>query len=178
MGYYSGNSGKIQFGKWDGNPDSTDFVAAPVKITSWSMNSSVALLDTTTLGDFDKNSEYGIRTHTGTLSLLYYSDGSPVVSDADNNAATFFINALTIGESNDPVFATKYKNRDQGDWQFGQTSIPVRLRLYLRQVSANERDYLDFEARLSSVSYSSTVNEIVKVEVSFEANGQIRRVNV
>lgn len=175
MGFYSGNSGSIQFGKWDGDPDAEDFRdELPIKITSWTMNSSVNLLETTTLSMWDKSSEYGIRTHTGTLSLLYYSDGDPQESTPGNNAASWLVGALTVAETNKAPMP-RYLYTDMGEWERSNSSIPVRLRLYLRRVSDQYRDFVDFNANLTSVSYASTVNEVSKVEVAFEANGQLRR---
>ena len=175
MGFYSGNSGSIQFGKWDGDADSDDFKDdVAVKITSWTFNSSANLLDTTTLSMWDKSSEYGIRTHTGTLSLLYYSEGEVQESKADNNAGSWFLGALVNSTVPKNPMSDDYYN-NVGEWELSKSSIPVRLRLYARRVNNQYRDYIDFEANLTSVSTASTVGEITKVEVSFEATGQIRR---
>ena len=175
MGFYSGNSGSIQFGKWDGSPDANDFKDVDVKITGWTFNTTVALLDTTTLSMWDKSSEYGLRTSTGTLSLLYYND-TPTAqeSNAGNNAASWFLGALCNSEiSKNPMSNDYYE--DAGEWQRSNSSIPVRLRLYARKVSDTYRDYIDFAANLTSVSTGMTVGEITKVEVAFEATGQINR---
>ena len=51
----------------------------------------------------------------------------------------------------------------------------VRLRLYMRKVTDQYRDYIDFEARPSSVNTAVTVNEITRVQVAFEASGEINR---
>ena len=175
MGFYSGNSGLIQFGKWDGNPDSNDFKDVDVKITSWTFNTSVSLLDTTTLSMWDKSSEYGLRTSTGTLTLLYYND-TPTAqeSTAANNAGSWFLGALINSDvSKDPMSSDYYA--DAGEWKRSNSSIPVRLRLYARYVTDTYRDYIDFAANLTSVSTGVTVGEITKVQVNFEATGQIRR---
>lgn len=172
MSYYSGNSGSIQFGNVDQvtGPE-TGWRDLPVKITQWTMNSSVQLLDTTTLGDWDKNSEYGIRTHTGSLKLLYYTDDMSQSSPL-NNAASWFIGALSMAQTQGGAGALG-QYPDQGDFKSSNASIDVRLRLFLRSVSSTTRDFVDFDARLTSVSYASTVNEITAVDVSFEASGQL-----
>ncbi|ADD94715.1 hypothetical protein [uncultured phage MedDCM-OCT-S09-C28] len=74
MGFYSGNSGNIQFGNAD-NVDTTvdpetGWKNTPTKITNWTLSTSAQLLDTTTLGDYDKTSVYGLRTTSGTLKLF------------------------------------------------------------------------------------------------------------
>ena len=73
MAFYSGSTGTIQFKKRS-NTDYQDNSANNLRVSQWTMNSSAQLLDVTTLGHYDKNSVYGLRTHTGTLRLLYYTD--------------------------------------------------------------------------------------------------------
>jgi len=178
MGFYSGNSGSLQFGKWDGDPSSDDYIDVDVKITSWTFNTSVNLLDTTTLSMWDKSSEYGLRTSTGTLTLLYYND-TPTAQESTpgNNAGSWFLGALCNSElQKNPM--GDYYYADQGEWKRSNSSIPVRLRLYARKVTNQYRDYIDCAANLTSVSTSVTVGEITKVEVSFEATGQVRRMGM
>ena len=59
-------------------------------------------------------------------------------------------------------------------------TIPVALRLYVKRLDRSSRpnpdgsSYIEFNANLTSVSYSSTVGELVAVEAAFEATGRIR----
>ena len=180
MSYYSGNSGLIEFGRSKGAQDSEEFKDYDfIKITQWTLNSSVNLLDTTTLSDWDKSSDYGIRTTTGTLTLLYYSDepsaGATQESTPANNAASWFFGALARGVSSKTKGINTDWYNDVGEWERSKSAIPVRLRLYLRRVSDQYRDYVDMRANLTSVSTASTVNEISKVEVAFEADGMLNR---
>ena len=173
MAFYSGNSGKIEFapspiGAGPNDPLWKD--SLPVKITQWTMSSTVQLLETTTLGDWDKTSDYGIRSHSGSLKLLYYSD--EIQSSPLNNAASWFVGALTMaatqgGRSNLGAY------EDQGDYKQGRSAVPVRLKLYLRSTSTSAQDFMTFDTRLTSVSYASSVNEVTSVDVAFEATGQI-----
>ena len=166
MGFLSGNSGSIQFGdaryvNTDVDPEA-GWQDTDTKITNWTLNTSSALLDTTTLGDYDKTSVYGIRTTSGTLKLFYYTtpgtngliQGSP-----KNNSASFFISCL------------------QREATTASGGIPVRLRLYLddqnRIGSLTIRDYVELDANLTSVSFGSNVGELVAVDVSFEAIGPV-----
>ena len=173
MGFYSGNSGKIQFAKQpSGNADPSWKDDLPVKITQWTMNTSVQLLDTTTLGDWDKTSEYGLRTHTGSLKLFYYSDENQ--SSPINSAASWFIGALTMAATQDGRGGTGLEAyTDSGDYLQSRSAIPVRLKLYLRSASSSAQDFITFDSRLTTVSYASTVNEVTAVDVQFEATGQI-----
>ena len=175
MGFYSGNSGSIQFGKWDGSPDENDFKDVDVKITAWTFNTSVNLLDTTSLSQWDKSSEYGLRTSSGTLSLLYYNDTpTDQESNAGNNAGSWFLGALCNSE----LFKSPMENdyfQDAGDWKRSNSSVPVRLRLYARKINNQYRDYIDFQANLTTVSTGVAVGDVTRVQVTFEATGQIRR---
>ena len=168
MAFYSGNSGSIQFGKADtvntGVDPETGWRTTDSKVTNWTVSTSAQLLDTTTLGDFDKTSVYGIRTTSGTLKLFFYNDDGEMNSKPSNNSASYFIHML---------------GRDQTETV---RAIEVRLRLYLddnnRIGSVSSRDYIEFDANLTSVSYGSNVGELVSVDVSFEANGQIIRASL
>ena len=172
MAYYSGNSGKIEFAPSPDGPNDPLWKndGLPVKVTQWTMNSTVQLLETTSLGDWDKTSEYGIRSHSGTLQLFYYSE--EIQSSPLNNAASWFVGALTMaatqgGRQNLGAY------EDSGDFLEGRSPVPVRLMLFLRSMSASAQDFLTFDSRLTSVSYASSVNEITSVDVAFEATGQI-----
>lgn len=167
MAFYSGNTGTLQFKKFL-NTNFQDNSVNNLKVTQWTMNTSAQLLDTTTLGVYDKSSVYGIRTHTGSLRLLYYTDQD--FSTPQKNAASWFIGALTR-----PRY---HQNRANSDFANDTTedSYAVRLRLYLKQTSLTETSQMDaitFDANLTSIGYASTVNEVTTVDVQFEAFGRV-----
>lgn len=157
MGYYSGNSGNIQFR--NAASGSGVFQDTITKITNWTLTTSAQLLDTTTLGDYDKTSVYGLRTTSGTLKMFYYTADGASHSAPSNNSASWFISNFVRTASQDDL------------------SIEVRLRLYIddKQMtgSLNEMDYIELDANLTSVSYGSNVGELVSVDISFEANGAV-----
>ena len=167
MAFYTGSTGTIQFKKFL-NEKFQDNSTNNLKITQWTMNTSAQLLDTTTLGLYDKHSVYGLRTHTGTLRLLYYTDQE--FSTPQKNAASWFIGAITR-----PRF---HQNKANSDFASDTTpdSYAVRLRLYLKEQSLTNsalQDAITFDANLTSVGYASTVNEVTTVDVQFEAFGRI-----
>lgn len=176
--FYSGNSGGIKFGAAavvDNSANSeigTGWVEnVDVKITNWTVNTTAALLDTTTLGVYDKSSVYGIRTTTGTLRLFYYVNASEnyAQSNPSNNAASWFISALLRAETVSSQDAILPPN------PISEESIPVLLRLYIddKKVPGRARDFVDLEANITSVSWGSAVNELVALDVAFEATGQV-----
>ena len=167
MGYYSGNSGSIQFGLASTvDPDEdTGWVTTPTNLTEWTLNPSQALLDTTTLGEYDKSSVYGLRTTSGTLRLFYYTEPEQPKQTPQ-----------TICQLVHQKIQRNAIGADTPD------SIKVFLRLYIddKDMSADVglRDFVEFEANLTSVSYGSRVGELVAVDVSFEATGSLHRVYV
>ena len=167
MGYLSGNTGKILFVRADSeltDNGNDGWIDTPTRVQNWTLNTTANLLETTSLGDYDKTSIYGIRTTTGTMRLFYYSE--EVQSNPKNNSASWFFNALcradfAAAEGNLPPYAQSGYQRKE--------SIEVRLRLFLFESSTTVRDYMDLDANLTSVSIGSAVNEVVAVDVSFEA---------
>ena len=175
MSYYSGNTGTLQFKKFL-DENYKDNAAVNLRVTQWTMNSSAQLLDVTTLGDYDKSSVYGLRTHTGTLQLLYYTDQD--YSTPATNAAAYFVDALAK-----PKFIQNSANSDfAGDTT--PDSYAVRLKLYLKGPLSTDssesirQDAITFDANLTSVGYASTVGEITSVQVQFEVFGRIDLCNL
>ena len=65
MTYYSGANGDF----WIAG-------TSVARVQKWAFNTTVALLDTTPLGDTDATSVYGIRNTAGSCSLFYWQDGN------------------------------------------------------------------------------------------------------
>ena len=176
MGFLTGSNGHIKFGKPDiVDPSTNDGVgsgwnSSTTKITNWTLSTSSQLLDTTTLGVYDKSSVYGLRTTTGTLKLFYYTDEPTQSARVDNNSASWFFNALVRAQNPQSVDSLLPPNDNPIE------SIPCYLRLYTRFVpSIQKDDFIEFEANIVNVSIGSNVGELVVLDVSFEANGQIYR---
>jgi len=175
MGFYSGNTGTIQFKRFERENTGGFRGTNKLKITQWTMNSSAQLLDTTCLSEYDKNSVYGIRTHTGSLRLLYYTPddySTPVTNDA-----SWFIGAMTRPRFMQNAGGDFVNDNSSDSWQ-------VRLKLYLKGPATVQGDYagvqdsITFDANLTSVGYASTVNEVTSVDVQFEAFGRIDITNL
>ena len=172
MPFFSGNTGGIKFGKVgrvNGTASSgagSGWQTTDTKVTNWTLSTAAQLLDTTTLGDYDKSSVYGLRTTSGTLRLFYYTNGTAAATPA-NNSASWFLNALLRADTKSQGDANLPPNSTADE------SIACYLRLYLDTVSSGAvRNYIDLEANLTSVSYGSSVGELVAFDVTFEASGQ------
>ena len=183
MSFLSGSQGHMLFGRQqdlaEGDGSDAKWIKVDTKITNWTLTTTAQLLDTTTLGDYDKTSVYGLRTHTGTLRLLYYTQPgfSPTpVANPQSNAASWFINAVIRAKLED---GAKYLPPND----INEESIAVRLRLYLQFVGFNpdvaaNHDYIDVDANITSLSFGSNVGELVALDATFESKGRIVRSRV
>ena len=175
MGYLSGSQGAIQFGSQAGVDleNNTGWKQSEIRVTNWTMNTTNQLLDTTTLGDYDRHTDYGLRTSSGSLRLLYYNPTNDSSTPA-NNSASWFINALQRA-----AYEQDYGSLDQPNSFIQLDSVPVTLRLFLNEMGRGPlADYMEFDCNLSNVSYASTVGELCAVDVQFEVNGRIIRSHI
>jgi len=65
MAYYSGANGEL----WIAGK-------TVARVQKWTFSTTVAVLDTTPLGDTDATSAYGVRRTAGSCSLFYWQDGN------------------------------------------------------------------------------------------------------
>jgi len=128
------------------------------KVRSWSMNTSLSLLETTSLGDTDTTTTPGIRTNTGSCQIYYYAP-SPVVGQ--DNSASKLINKL-IKAGVDGV---------------APEAEEVILKLSLTNDSGTPT-HVECPVYLTSVSMSCAVGEVVSADVAFQVNGAFTRVVV
>ena len=133
--FYSGTQGQMLI----------DGVKA-AKVRSWSLNTALSLLDTTTLGDTDTTSTAGIRTNTGSCQIFYYNDGTP-----SGNSAKVLLNKL-IKAGTDGV---------------APETATVKLRLAVN----DGKNYIEGPAYLTSVGMSCAVGEVLSADVAFQING-------
>jgi hypothetical protein len=71
-----------------------------VKVTNWSVQAELDMLETTTLGDNDRAYTPGIRSYSGSATLLYYEDGA-----GRNDAATQIKRVISTGAPSDSPIA-------------------------------------------------------------------------
>ena len=127
------------------------------KVRSWSFNSSLGLLDTTTLGDTDATSTPGIRTNTGSCQLYYYA---PVDGIASANSCSTLINKL---------LKAKATGGEPGQ---AAEAEEVTLKLAVTEGgSSTGVKYIQGKAYLTSVAMTCAVGEVLSAQVAFQANG-------
>lgn len=138
--FYSGTNGQLFI---DGT--------AAAKVASWSFNSSLGLLDTTTLGDTDATSTPGIRTNSGSCRLYYYSDTG---GTGPNDATTLIGKLMTAGSAGVAPEAQQ-----------------VTLKLAINVGGTAGTKYVQGPAYLTSVQMSCAVGEVLAADCAFQVNG-------
>ena len=71
--FYSGQDGKLFVDNATGTIEDTDEVA---KVRSWSFTINTSVLETVSLGDFDRRIIPGITSLTGSASIYYYAEST------------------------------------------------------------------------------------------------------
>lgn len=140
--FYTGRDGRMLLGE-----------AIVVKVTSWSLQADLEILETTTLGDSLRSFTPGVQSYSGTANILYYKN------DSGNISTTGLLNKL-IKTGTDGV----------------SEADTVQLTLRLRDGSDYgniDRNDVTMNAYVTSVSISSSVGEVVSAQVSFQTTGAL-----
>ena len=145
--YYSGQDGKLFVDGANDNINSTDEVA---KVRSWSFTLNTAVLETVSLGDFDRTIIPGISSVTGSCSIYYYAE-STGASHNSGRLSSEILNAALPRSGNNPISRERSK---------------VRLRLQV-----DSKHFIDIKAYITSVSMQNSVGEVMAAEVNFEGDG-------
>ena len=145
MGFYSGRDGELYIA-------GSDTKAA--KVQSWSFSSSMAVLETTSLGDTDRTLKAGMRSYSGSCRLFYYV--ATPASGANSNLNAILNNAISVGSA-------------AGDSE-NVASPEIVLKLRLTTGNSDIRD-IQFSVFITGVSMSTAVGEVASADISWEANG-------
>ena len=143
MGFYSGRDGELYIGM------STTKAA---KVQSWSFSSSMAVLETTSLGDTDRTLKAGVRSYSGSCRLFYYVSAA----GGESNLNDILTAAIKTGGS-----------ASDGD---NDVSNSILLKLRLTTGSSDVRD-IKFALFITGVSMNSAVGEVASADISWEADG-------
>ena len=142
--FYSGQDGKLFVANGVHTIDTAaDEIA---KVRSWSFTVNTSVLETVSLGDFDRTLISGITSTTGSCSIYYYADDVTSENNANNLSPRIISKILPDTSGERPK---------------------VRFRL---QVDANHR--IDIDAVITSFAMTNSVGEVMSADVSFEADGK------
>jgi len=148
VGFYSGRDGELYVTEVGGVEQKA------AKVQSWSFSSSMAVLETTSLGDTDRTLKAGVRSYSGSCRLFYYVE-TPA-SGANSNLHDILIAAMKSGGS-------------AGD---GVNTVSPEIVLKLRLTTgANDVRDIQFSVFITGVSMNSAVGEVASADISWEANG-------
>lgn len=146
MGFYSGRDGELYITESGGTE------AKAAKVQSWSFSSSMAVLETTSLGDTDRTLKAGVRSYSGSCRLFYYVSAA----GGDSNLHGILKTAIKTGST-------------AGTGDLG-ASPEIVLKLRMTTGSTDQRD-IQFSVFITGVSMSTAVGEVASADISWEANG-------
>lgn len=142
MAYYTGCSGSIVYGGTAISPVSKTVA----KVRDWSLETSVELLDISTIDNCSSRYLPGRKSSTGSATLMYYR--------------------LEAGESNYAQF-TDLLNKIQ---KVGDVAESDRVLLTLR-VGTLGGDDIQFYAYINQATVGVSTGEITQVQISFTVDG-------
>lgn len=122
-----------------------------IKVTNWSLSGSLEMLETTTLGDSQRNYAPGVQEFNGSATLLYYNDGT-----GRNDAALALKKVLRISGVSD------------GD------TVDMRLRL----VEGSTNHDVRLTTYITSFSFGASVGEVSSAQISFQGMGALIEVTI
>ncbi len=124
-----------------------------VKVTNWSLQADLELLDTTSLGESVRSFTPGIQNFTGSASVLYYKD-----TDGTNDAGTLLRKLVRTGTA-------------------GVTTADATT-LTLRLLDGNSSNDVTLTAYITSASFGASVGEVISARISFQATGALTTVTL
>lgn len=124
-----------------------------VKVTSWSLQADLELLETTSLGDGVRSFTPGIQSFNGTASLIYYKG-----DDGSNDAGELLRKLVKTGSAG--------------------VSASDTVNLTLRLMDGNSSSDVTLAAYITSASFGAAVGEVVSAQISFQVTGALTTATV
>jgi hypothetical protein len=172
MAYYSGLDGTM----WLRRGNQFDKLG---KVRNWSFSQSMAVLETTALGDTDRTLVDGVRSLSGSCSFFYYASDDNSTHGADDLLQHImkpynpFKGALGQGPGSNDLGETirsgKVSLRLQVDRDrsgpnsiSGGTSVPG---------VGHKRRYLWIQAYITNFTMTMSVGEVLSADITFESDG-------
>ena len=145
--FYSGQDGKLFVDDANNSISTTDQVA---KVRSWSVSINTSVLETVSLGDFDRTIIPGITSTTGSASIYYYATDVNATHSSDK-LSTKIIDKILPRSGNIPQSSERPK---------------VKFRLQV-----DSKHYIDIQGVITSFAMTNSVGEVMAADISFEADG-------
>jgi|TARA_Y100000052_G_C2894093_1_gene52795 hypothetical protein len=151
--FYSGQDGQLFVNNENETIQATDQIA---KVRSWSFTINTSVLETVSLGDFDRTIIPGITSTTGSASIYYYANpNNPRNANSPNELLSDQIiqKLLPRSSSNSSVPSSELRPK-------------VKFRL-----GVDAKHYIDIKGVITSFSMTNSVGEVMAADISFEADG-------
>ena len=145
--FYSGQDGKMFIERELVNIQAADELA---KVRSWSFTVNTSVLETVSLGHFDRTIIPGITSVTGSASIYYYAEAT----NAAHNSGVLSQRVI------DTIIPRS------GNFGVSRERTLVRFRL-----ESDPFHRIDIRAVITSFSMTKSVGEVMAADINFEADG-------
>jgi len=139
---YTGRDGRLLLG-----------TSTLVKVTSWSLQADVEMLETTTLGDGVRSFTPGVQSFSGTAALIYYKS-----DDNKIDASNLLTRLVKTGNSG--------------------VAVSDDVTLTLRLADGSDLNDVTLTAYITSATIGAAVGEIVTAQVSFQGTGALTTASI
>ena len=154
MSYFSGRNGKLSIK--DADASSYREIG---RMRDWTVSATTETIDTTCLMDLDKTILPGLRSYSGTATLLYYNTGTNSTTDIDN------ITKDTFKAGNNSYTAAEFGNTANEP-----ETVKLQLKLDNRGGSGNSR-IIEMFAVITGFNMTCSVGEVVSADISWTGHG-------
>lgn len=157
MSYFSGRNGKLSIKDAD-NTSSGSYTEIG-RMRDWTISAATETIDTTCLSDLDRTILPGLRSYSGSGTLLYYNVGN------NSNTDIFRITKDTFKPGN-----SGYTNAEFGNTAGQPEMVKLELKLDNRGGSGNSR-IIEMFAVITGFNMTCSVGEVVSAEIAWTGHG-------
>ena len=163
MSYFSGRNGKLSIKDADAGDGSYREIG---RMRDWTISATTETIDTTCLMDLDRTILPGLRSYSGSGTLLYYNVGNNSRSDIFN----ITLDTFKAGNSG-------YTNAEFGNTAGKPETVKFRLALDNRGGPGNSR-IIEMVAVVTSFNMTCSVGEVVSADIAWTGHGAPDQWNV
>ena len=157
MSYFSGRNGKLSIK--NATATGTGTYNEIGRMRDWTVNATTETIDTTCLADVDRTILPGLRSYSGSGTLLYYNTGENTSTDIKD------------------ITEDTFKPGEGGftDAEFGNTAdapetVKLQLKLDNKAGSGNSRT-IEMFAVITSFTMTCSVGEVVSADIAWTGHG-------
>ena len=163
MSYFSGRNGKLSIKDADAGDGSYRSIG---RLRDWTVSAQTETVDTTCLMDLDRTILPGLRSYSGSATLLYYNTGTNTRTDINNITLDTF-----------KPGGNGYTNAEFGNTAGQPETVKLRLALDNRAGSGNSR-IIEMFAVITGFNMTCSVGEVVSADISWTGHGAPSQWNV